>query len=180
MKNTNWIVITGAPCSGKTKVLERLSFLGYKVYPEISRILIDNLASNNVNIEDYIANKVNLENDILSLKLQLEKRTNEKEIYFFDRGMIDSYAFMKYYNVNMSNFETFLSHRYKHIFFLESVPYEIDKYRFEKKEQIEQISSEIRQAYKKYNYPIIDIPLLPIDKRVELIINKIYKYAYQY
>ncbi|MFC0878862.1 AAA family ATPase [Saccharicrinis sp. FJH2] len=173
MEETNWIVITGPPCSGKSKVLERLSFLGYKVYPEVSRILIDNHTSNNINIEEYLKNKKDFEQDILSLKLQLEKRTNKNDIYFFDRGMIDSFAFIKFYNVELDDFDNYLNYRYKKVFFLEPVPYEKDKNRFENYEQSKQLANELQSAYKKYKYSLVNVPLMPIDKRVELIIKNI-------
>ena len=56
---------------------------------------------------------------------------------------------------------------------MESVPYENDQYRFEQPEQMKRLAFNIRQAYNIFNYPIIDVPLLPIDQRAKLIINQI-------
>ena len=41
MQQTNWHVITGAPCSGKTAVISELEHLGYPVVHEVARAYID-------------------------------------------------------------------------------------------------------------------------------------------
>lgn len=41
IKETEWIVLTGAPNSGKSSALERLAFLGYRTVPENARLFID-------------------------------------------------------------------------------------------------------------------------------------------
>jgi len=173
MIETDWIIITGAPCSGKSKVLERLSFLGYNAYPEVSRILLDNLNSNGLNVEEYLVNKERFEKDILDLKLELEERTRDEQLYFFDRGIIDSFAFMKFYDVQIPNYENYLTYKYKKVFFLESVPYAHDEHRFENQKQGEQIANELKTLYSKYNYPLFNVPLMSIENRVELIIKNI-------
>ena len=40
--NTNWYVITGAPCSGKTTLIDQLADLGYNTVPEAGRKYIEN------------------------------------------------------------------------------------------------------------------------------------------
>jgi len=41
MQQTNWHVITGAPCSGKTSVICELERLGHPVVHEAARAYID-------------------------------------------------------------------------------------------------------------------------------------------
>jgi len=41
MQRTNWYVITGAPCFGKTAVICKLEQLGYQVVHEVARSYID-------------------------------------------------------------------------------------------------------------------------------------------
>ncbi len=157
----------------KIKGARKIIFFGYSVYPEVSRILIDNLTSQNIIIEEYLKNKEKFEIEILNLKFQLEERTAQDEIFFFDRGMIDSFAFIKFYHVEIPDYEKYLKYRYKKVFFLESVPYIKDKHRFENQEQSEQIALELKYSYTKYNYSLINVPLMSIDKRVELIIKNL-------
>ena len=39
---TNWYVITGAPCSGKTTLIEQLADKGYRTIPETARLYMEN------------------------------------------------------------------------------------------------------------------------------------------
>ena len=41
MKNTQWYVITGPPCSGKTTLIDKLEALGYPVVHEVARWVIE-------------------------------------------------------------------------------------------------------------------------------------------
>ena len=115
--NTNWNIITGAPCSGKTKVIEHLSFLGYKTYPEVARILVDNYYSKGYNINTLREEKSVFEKLILDEKLGLEKRTNPFDECFFDRGIIDSQAFICLYGVNNLDVNKWVNFKYKNCIF---------------------------------------------------------------
>ena len=37
---TNWHVITGAPCSGKTTLIEQLADKGFKIFPEVATTIL--------------------------------------------------------------------------------------------------------------------------------------------
>jgi predicted ATPase len=44
---TNWYVITGAPCSGKTSVIRELEKRGYRVVHEVARAYIEGKRAEN-------------------------------------------------------------------------------------------------------------------------------------
>lgn len=61
---TNWYVLTGGPCSGKSTTLEYLSSRGYLVVPEMARVVID---------EEIRADAFGFQVKILDRKIQLER-----------------------------------------------------------------------------------------------------------
>jgi predicted ATPase len=169
--NTNWFVITGASCSGKTKVIERLSFLGYKTFPEISRLVIDNELSKGKNINDIINNQKNFEETILKNKFELESRVNVQEKCFFDRSVIDSIAFIKLRNVKDLNVDLFVTKKYKNIFFMESLKYVYEKSRFESDQERLILEKYIVEAYESYGYKLVYICKDSVENRVENILK---------
>ncbi len=49
-KKTQWHVITGPPCSGKTAVIDELANRGYQVVPEVAGAYIDSQLSRGVTL----------------------------------------------------------------------------------------------------------------------------------
>jgi hypothetical protein len=55
MRKTEWIVITGAPCSGKTSVVSSLELRGYRVVHEAARAYIDELLTSGKSLQEIKA-----------------------------------------------------------------------------------------------------------------------------
>jgi predicted ATPase len=83
----NWYVITGAPCSGKTTVLNSLKDLGYEVVPEVARTYIDELIFSGLSIEQIRSNETKFQDDVLIKKYELEESLDKNKIIFLDRGI---------------------------------------------------------------------------------------------
>ena len=102
-KQITKIVLTGGPCAGKTTGLsylsQKLSDIGYRVVvvPEYATEVINSGISPNANIANY-----NFQSNILLGQLEREGRylsfvdclENEKIVVIFDRGTLDSKAYI--------------------------------------------------------------------------------------
>ncbi len=82
---TNWYVLTGGPCSGKSKTLEYLSSLGYFTFPELARVLVDVEIAKGRKIEEIRKDEEEFQNKVLPMKIKLESKVDPKQIIFFDR-----------------------------------------------------------------------------------------------
>lgn len=173
---TNWYVITGGPCSGKTKTIECLAFLGYKVVPECARIFIDNEMSKGKTIEQIRCDEREFQIKIFEMKIDVENRMPVKQVIFFERGIPDSIAYYRLYGQEVSSvINASQKRRYKGIFLLEQLPFERDSVRTENEELACRISQMLYKAYIELGYGVVKVPVKPIDERVRFILDKIKK-----
>ncbi len=178
MLETNRIVITGGPGSGKTALITYLEKEGYPVMHEISRDVI--LEAQKEGIEQLF-----LENPILFSEKLLEGRLKQfhegkncaAPILFYDRGMPDVTAYMDFVDTHYPEkfSETCLENRYNKIFVLppwEDI-YEQDNERYESFEQAEKIFHFLKIGYENYNYKVHEVPVCSIKERAQFIISTI-------
>lgn len=168
---TNWIIITGAPRSGKTKLVERLAFNGWNICPEISRILLDEALSRN---ELFNNRTVEFEKNLFQEKRKAEARFDPSETVIWDRSPIDSLAFSQLYHKNLENeFVSKLKYQYKYVFYLCSLPQFIPDYAtFETEEEAYVLGCKIKNCYKQLGYNIIEVPVTDIKSRAEFVMEK--------
>ncbi|MGE0084840.1 MAG: AAA family ATPase, partial [Desulfococcaceae bacterium] len=119
-RHTNWYVITGAPCSGKTTVICELERMGYRVVHEAARAYIDSQLQKGRSMDNIRGNALEMQQAILCQKLKNEAHLPDTELIFLDRGIPDSIA---YYHLSGLNAEEPVKHsravHYKKIFFFE-------------------------------------------------------------
>ncbi|MEJ2282927.1 MAG: ATP-binding protein [Desulfobacterales bacterium] len=96
MRQTNWHIITGAPCSGKTAVIREIEQRGIRVIHEVARAYIDRMLKEGLRLEQIKSDILQFERHILNAKIRIEKTLSKSEPIFFDRGVPDSIA---YYNL---------------------------------------------------------------------------------
>ena len=93
MRKTKWIIITGAPCSGKSSVVSGFENLGYRVIHETARAYIDELLKSGKSLQEIKADLLGFERALLYRKINIEAGLPENETIFFDRGLPDSIAY---------------------------------------------------------------------------------------
>ena len=175
MKN---IIITGAPGTGKTSIINSLNQLGYNTYEEIPRKLITEKIPEKHGIRpfDNIDAFASLVFD--EMFKQYKNAANLQTISFFDRALPDVIAYLKessldipdiYYSIikNCKYFKT--------VFFCPpwELIYKEDKIRPYKYEKILSLSHSLSNTYKKFGFELYNLPKTSIEKRSYLIINNI-------
>jgi predicted ATPase len=174
MCRTNWCVITGAPCSGKTSVVEELERRGYKVVHEAARAYIDQQLAAGHRLDQIKADERAFENHILNTKLDIESTLPSGETIFFDRGLPDSIAYFKLAGLNADTpFKKSKRRRYRRIFFFERLGFLKDRVRSEDEDTADRLSSLIEESYRLLEYEIIKVPVLSIEQRVDFILNRL-------
>ena len=95
------VVITGGPGTGKTSVIEELKNRGYKCFDEGSRDIILNLSlkgktfkSDPLTFSDYLYTVRNKH------YTDSQKKEYNRKTVFFDRGVHDILAYLRYINKN--------------------------------------------------------------------------------
>lgn len=174
MIQTNWIVLTGGPSTGKTTLVEELKRRGYFVVPESARAQIDECLAQGQTLEQIRRDEKVFQDIVLKKKVEMEKTLDPSQTIFLDRGFHDSKGYYNFIKMKFSE-EQFNDHpfRYKHVFILNLLPYQKDNIRTESAEDQKVLHDYIHQAYKDADYNLIEVPALPVDERIEYIFANI-------
>ena len=170
--DTEWYVITGAPSSGKTTLLERIASLDYQTVPEAARVFIDTEMAKGRTLREIRADEALFQQIVLGLKVESESRTPTDRLTFFDRGIPDSIA---YYQICKQDpapaIQASRERRYKGIFLLERLPLENDYSRVEDEATAEMLDELLYRSYADLGYKVVRVPVMPIDERAHFILG---------
>ena len=171
-------VITGAPGTGKTSILNYLKIKGYNCIDEISREII----SEQIAIDGEILPWKNISAfSERVFKLRESQLINSKNtLTFFDRGLVDIDAYMKVDKLKIPNYleESIKKNRYNKEVFYTPIWEEIYINDHERKESINHakiIEYEILSSYTFYDYHLIKVPKGTVEERANFILSYIKK-----
>ena len=109
------------------------------------------------------------------MQIEQEAMLSPQDTVFLDRALPDALAY--YYFLNLPPNERIKTavkiYRYKKIFILNLLPLVQDYARREDDEAQKKIHSLIIKVYNDLNFPIIYVPVLPPNERVEFIMKNL-------
>jgi len=174
MQQTNWHVITGAPCSGKTAVIRELGQLGHLVVHEVARAYIDDRLQHGETIAQIKADILSFERHILYQKIAIEQSLPKEETVFLDRAVPDSIGYYILEGLDPDDpIQKSRLWRYKKIFFLDRIPFEKDPVRSEDDKIASRLDSLLKESYRMLGYEIIFVPLMSLSDRVDFILKNV-------
>ncbi len=172
MRQTNWHIITGAPCSGKTAVIREIARRGIHVIPEVARAYIDRQLAEGLRLDQIKADILQFERHILHAKIRIEDSLTPTEPVFFDRGVPDSIAYYKLEGLDPAEpLKYSRRFRYRRIFFFERLNFFKDAVRSEDEMKAARLDDRLREAYEKLGYEIVMVPVRPVKERTDLILK---------
>lgn len=174
----NWYVVTGGPSTGKTTLLYRLSLRGYKTIPEGARAVIDDAIEKGMTVEELRSNERHFQELVLAHKVEVEQTLDKDQLTFFDRGMHDTTAYIEYYGDHLTDSEKVLvsASRYKAVFLLDQLEeYSEDYARVEDEAFRDGIQGLLEKAYADDGIPVVHVPAIGLDNRVEFILDYVRK-----
>lgn len=174
IQHSQWCVITGAPCSGKTTIINELERRGYMTIAEVARAHIEKELTKGKSISEIRSDESSFQNHILHEKLKLENSLSKQQIIFFDRGVPDSIGYFKFHKLDYAQvLRKSLRIRYKKVYFLERLRFQNDAIRSETEEDALLLQHLILNAYEQLGYEPVHIPEGPVSKRLDLILKHI-------
>jgi predicted ATPase len=173
--HTNWVVITGGPCSGKTTIINKLKNLGFDVVHEVGRSVINQKIKDGYKIELLHSNQLELQREIIKRMYETEFALDKTKKIYLDRAVPDGIGFYLYNKLDMKELliicKSFL---YNKVFLLEQIPREYvdyDHIRIYDYENSVYLERKIEEGYRMLNYSIIKIPFTSVQNRLELILE---------
>jgi predicted ATPase len=173
--NTNWHVLTGAACCGKTTLIDMLSNTGYKTIPEGARQYFDNQMAKGKTIQEIRKDDMALQREIFAMQLRLESMYQATEITFLDRACPDSLTFFRVFGMNPNEIlpECF-HHRYENVFILDRLTLQRNKTLGpEDNLTSEFLNDWLFRDYSKIGYNVMRVPVLSPQERMAFILNTI-------
>jgi len=169
-------IITGAPCSGKSTVIEELS-TAHNTFQEVARKVIREQLKLKTNFVPWLNN---YEFSKLVVAQQIEDFNSDYTgPVFFDRGIPDIIAYLNYYDQkkHVPEFRNHAkNHRYESKVFLMSPWEDIFKKDTERRESFQEaqdVNLELIKSYQALDYEIIEVPLVNPKDRAKFILDQI-------
>ena len=172
---TNWNVITGGPCTGKTTVIDILSSRGYKTTIEHARHYVDTQRVKGRTVEEIRKNMTEFQVGVLNMQINQEAALDVNEQVFLDRAMPDTLAYYQFLGLELDNrlLEQCNKYCYRKVFILDRLPLSNDYARLEDKASQIRIHNLIIKVYQSYPCPIVFVPVLPPEERVDFILKNL-------
>lgn len=172
MQQTNWIVLSGPPSSGKTTLINELEKLGYLVSQEVARQVLSDWISRQPDSKDMIAHALSIQREILALHLHRERAFKPEQLVFFDRGIPDSVAYFNFHGYDEHIPEAAAHyHRYRAVFFCAQLPVVPDGLRMEDDSIATRLGELIYNAYVDLGYQPIILPQVSVQARLQIILD---------
>ncbi len=172
---TNWNVITGGPCTGKTTVVNLLAQRGYKTTIEHARHYIDTQKIKGQTVEEIRQNKQEFQLAVLNMQIEEEETLNVNETVFLDRALPDTLAYYRFLGLEYDErlIDQCNKYSYKNVFILDRLPLINDYARREDEDEQIRIHKLIIEVYESFPYTIVHVPVMPPEDRVDFILQHI-------
>ena len=171
---TNWHVITGAACAGKTTTIDLLADHGYQTVPEVARQLIERELAKGRTIEEWFANGAAMTPAVADVQRRVEHGLRAADIAFLDRGLPDCLFFYRNFGLDPNDLlaECF-HHRYASVFLLDRLEFQLDSHRPRGDAYTVLLDKWLYRDYTALGYHVIRVPVLPPQERLEFILEKL-------
>lgn len=176
MVNTKKILITGGPGAGKTSIIDELEKRNFNCEHEIVRSLTIEGKKKGKD-QAFLSDPLKFTKKLLDLRISQFNKIQENKITFYDRGVHDTLAYLKYIKVNIGDDlnNKCKKIKYNMVFVLppwEKI-YQPDDCRYESFEESIKIFKQIIEIYEYFEMNTIILKQGTIDDRVNKILSLI-------
>ena len=97
---TNWHVITGGACCGKTTLIDLLANKGFQTVPETARERMEKEMTRGRTIEEIFENGAAFERVLMDVQQGIEHGLRATDAVFLDRALPDCLTFFRIFGLN--------------------------------------------------------------------------------
>ena len=171
---TNWHVITGSVCSGKTTLIDQLADRGFQTVPEPGRGYFEREMAKGRTIDEIREDPAALTRSLIQLMLSGEHRLKAKDVLFLDRAFPDALAFCRAYGLNPNEIlADCFHHHYASVFLLDRFPVEQDGVRAEDDDTADLIDEWLARDYSALGYGVVRVPVMSREERLAFVLESL-------
>jgi predicted ATPase len=172
---TNWHVVTGAPASGKTTIIDHLTAKGFKTVPEVARQVFEEELAKGRTLEEIRSDGIAHQHRIMERHLKVEGDLNPDDNLFLDRGLPECITFCRVFGMNPNEIlrECFRN-KYASVFMLDPLP-NLREIKLGPEDETTAIflnEWHVRD-YRAVGYDVVRVPVLPVEERVAFILENL-------
>ena len=171
---TNWHVITGASCSGKTTLIDQLADKGLQTRPEVARQHFERELAKGRTIDEIREDRAILTCQVYDMWVKLESGLRAAEVNFLDRGLPHALAFYRFAGLNPNEIlSDCFQHRYASVFILNLLPYQRDGVRTGDDATAAYFESWTARDYSALGYNVVRVPVLSPEERLAFVLERL-------
>lgn len=170
---TNWHVITGGACCGKTTLIDLLAGQGFQTLPEIPRQYIEREVAKGRTLDEIFASAAD-ERAITDWQRRAEHGLRPTDVVFLDRALPDFFWPWRLQGLDPNELlPECLQHRYASVFILDLLPLELDGARIQDDTFTVLFDEWLVRDYSALGYRVVRVPVLPPQERLEFVLESL-------
>ena len=170
---TNWHVITGAICCGKTTLSDLLADKGFHTVPEVSRQYIEREVGKGRTLDEVFASAAD-ELAVADLQRSTEHELCATNVAFLDRALPDFLWIWRVRGLDPNELlPECLHHRYASVFILDLLPLELDGARLQDDTYTVVFDEWLVRDYSALGYRVERVPVLSPQERLEFVLERL-------
>jgi predicted ATPase len=170
---TNWHVITGAICCGKTTLINLLADKGFQILPETSRQYIEREVAKGRTLDEIFASKAD-ERAMTDMQREAELGLRATDVVFLDHALPSYLWFWRLIGLNPNELlPKCFHHRYASVFILDQLPLQLDGARIEDDAYTTLLDEALVRDYSALGYRVVRVPVLSPQERLEFVLEKL-------
>jgi len=167
-------VITGAPSSGKSTLIDQLANQGFQTVPETAHLYIEREMAKGRTINGILKNRAALQRILIDMQLRIEHELHANDVTFLDRALPDCLAFNRFVGLNPNEMLLECFHyRYASVFILDPLPFQENGVRDDDAAKVGYLDEWLARDYSALGYRVVRVPVLSPQERLAFVLERL-------
>ena len=172
---TAWVLIDGAPSSGKTTVIQALHRKGYRIIPEVGRAYVELELARGRTLGEIRGNEERFQRALIALYAEQFQRLDPRQSVILDGGFPHAQAYIELNRTPHMPDVLALCRpfHFKKVFLCDPLPFEDDHVRTEDAAKAAFLDRRIEEIYRELGYEPMRISVMSVEERAASVLRNL-------